>query len=83
MKTSPLVVTNHHTTSSSFVLVPLLLSARLCHHLMDVVNVVSFGSEIEKTDFAINNNNNKDGDKFWKVPECYIRGNTIKYLCVS
>eukprot|EP01102_Stenamoeba_stenopodia_P004647 TRINITY_DN14957_c0_g1_i1.p1 TRINITY_DN14957_c0_g1~~TRINITY_DN14957_c0_g1_i1.p1 ORF type:complete len:170 (+),score=44.76 TRINITY_DN14957_c0_g1_i1:221-730(+) len=24
----------------------------------------------------------RDGDKFWKVPECYIRGNTIKYLCV-
>lgn len=23
-----------------------------------------------------------DGDKFWKLPECYIRGNTIKYLNV-
>ncbi len=22
----------------------------------------------------------KDGDRFWKIPECYIRGNTIKYL---
>lgn len=22
----------------------------------------------------------KDGDKFWKVPELYIRGNTVKYL---
>lgn len=22
----------------------------------------------------------KDGDKFWKMPECYIRGSTIKYL---
>ncbi|EEC70341.1 hypothetical protein OsI_01238 [Oryza sativa Indica Group] len=24
----------------------------------------------------------KDGDKFWRMPECYIRGNTIKYLRV-
>lgn len=22
----------------------------------------------------------KDGDKFWRMPECYIRGSTIKYL---
>ena len=22
----------------------------------------------------------KDGDKFWKIPECYIRGISIKYL---
>ncbi|MBA0583266.1 hypothetical protein Gorai_014131, partial [Gossypium raimondii] len=22
----------------------------------------------------------KDGDRFWRMPECYIRGNTIKYL---
>ena len=22
----------------------------------------------------------QDGDKFWKMPECYIRGSTIKYL---
>lgn len=22
----------------------------------------------------------RDGDKFWKINECYIRGSTIKYL---
>ncbi|EZA47626.1 U6 snRNA-associated Sm-like protein LSm4 [Ooceraea biroi] len=22
----------------------------------------------------------RDGDKFWKMPECYVRGSTIKYL---
>ena len=22
----------------------------------------------------------KDGDKFWKLTECYIRGSSIKYL---
>jgi len=22
----------------------------------------------------------KEGDKFWRMPECYIRGSTIKYL---
>ena len=22
----------------------------------------------------------QDGDRFWKMPECYIRGNSIKYL---
>jgi hypothetical protein len=24
----------------------------------------------------------QDGDRFWKMPECYIRGNTIKYIRV-
>ena len=24
----------------------------------------------------------KDGDRFWKLPECYVRGNTIKFLRV-
>jgi len=24
----------------------------------------------------------KDGDRFWRMPECYLRGNTIKYLRV-
>ncbi|EEB11846.1 conserved hypothetical protein [Pediculus humanus corporis] len=22
----------------------------------------------------------RDGDKFWRMPECYIRGSTIKYV---
>lgn len=24
----------------------------------------------------------QDGDKFWRMPETYVRGNTIKYLRV-
>jgi len=26
---------------------------------------------------------NSDGDRFWKVKECYIRGSTIKYVRVQ
>jgi len=22
----------------------------------------------------------QDGERFWRMPECYVRGNTIKYL---
>eukprot|EP00397_Hematodinium_sp_SG-2012_P059449 GEMP01076214.1.p1 GENE.GEMP01076214.1~~GEMP01076214.1.p1 ORF type:complete len:118 (+),score=23.57 GEMP01076214.1:39-392(+) len=22
----------------------------------------------------------KDGERFWKIPECFIRGNNVKYL---
>merc|ERR1719187_1424585 len=22
----------------------------------------------------------RDGDRFWRIPSCYIRGNTVKYL---
>ncbi|XP_054714372.1 U6 snRNA-associated Sm-like protein LSm4 [Uloborus diversus] len=22
----------------------------------------------------------RDGDKFWRMPECYVRGSTIKYM---
>merc|ERR1711933_294640 len=25
----------------------------------------------------------KDGDRFWRVRECYIRGNTVKYMRVQ
>ena len=25
----------------------------------------------------------KDGDRFWRMPECYIRGNTVKYMRVQ
>jgi hypothetical protein len=25
----------------------------------------------------------REGDRFWRMPECYIRGNTIKYLCIA
>jgi hypothetical protein len=28
----------------------------------------------------LSNTFSQDGDKFWKIPECYIRGNSIKYL---
>ena len=24
----------------------------------------------------------RDGDSFWRIPQCYIRGNTIKYMCI-
>jgi U6 snRNA-associated Sm-like protein LSm4 len=24
----------------------------------------------------------KDGDRFWRMANCYVRGNTIKYVCV-
>ena len=24
----------------------------------------------------------KDGDRFWRVPDCYIRGNTVKFIRV-
>jgi hypothetical protein len=23
-----------------------------------------------------------DGDRFWRMANCYVRGNTIKYICV-
>eukprot|EP01100_Stratorugosa_tubuloviscum_P003473 TRINITY_DN1846_c1_g1_i2.p1 TRINITY_DN1846_c1_g1~~TRINITY_DN1846_c1_g1_i2.p1 ORF type:complete len:127 (-),score=52.75 TRINITY_DN1846_c1_g1_i2:88-468(-) len=25
----------------------------------------------------------RDGVRFWQLPECYIRGCTIKYLCIA
>jgi len=26
---------------------------------------------------------NRDGDRFWKIPHVYVRGNTIKYLSIQ
>lgn len=44
---------------------------------------ISFGSvsiTTLSTFFKINTFACQDGDKFWRMPECYIRGSTIKYL---
>src|SRR5690349_10968970 len=24
----------------------------------------------------------QDGERFWKIPQCYVRGNSIKYCCI-
>jgi len=24
----------------------------------------------------------RDGERFWRIPQCYVRGNSIKYLCI-
>lgn len=55
---------------------------------MELKNGETYNGHLANIDLWMNVNlrdvirTSKDGDEFWRVPEMYIRGNTIKYLRV-
>jgi len=56
--------------------------------LVELKNGETYNGNLVSCDTRMNINlrkvihTSRDGDKFWRIPECYIRGNTIKYLCI-
>ncbi|CAK4081006.1 unnamed protein product [Aphanomyces euteiches] len=54
--------------------------------LVELKNGDTYNGQLVNCDTWMNINlkevicTSKDGDRFWKLPECYIRGNTIKYI---
>lgn len=56
--------------------------------LVELKNGETYNGHLANIDLWMNVNlkdvirTSKDGDEFWRVPEIYIRGNTIKYLRV-
>eukprot|EP01118_Nematostelium_gracile_P018741 TRINITY_DN844_c0_g1_i1.p1 TRINITY_DN844_c0_g1~~TRINITY_DN844_c0_g1_i1.p1 ORF type:complete len:157 (+),score=60.79 TRINITY_DN844_c0_g1_i1:58-528(+) len=66
----------------------LLRTAQNAQILVELKNGETYNGTLDSCDSWMNINlkdvihTSKDGDKFWKVAECYIRGNTIKYLCI-
>jgi len=64
----------------------LLRSAQGHPMLVELKNGDTYNGHLVNCDSWMNLNlkevicTSRDGDKFWRMPECYIRGNTIKYL---
>lgn len=58
----------------------------LLFQLVELKNGETYNGHLVSCDTWMNINlrevicTSKDGDRFWRMPECYIRGSTIKYL---
>ncbi|ORX74685.1 Sm-like ribonucleo protein [Linderina pennispora] len=64
-----------------------LLNAAVGHPiLVELKNGETYNGHLEKCDNFMNITLREviqtasDGDRFWRLPEAYVRGNTIKYL---
>uniref|UniRef100_A0A6B2EKZ5 U6 snRNA-associated Sm-like protein LSm4 n=1 Tax=Phlebotomus kandelakii TaxID=1109342 RepID=A0A6B2EKZ5_9DIPT len=64
----------------------LLKTAQSHPMLVELKNGETYNGHLVSCDTWMNINlrevicTSKDGDRFWRMPECYIRGSTIKYL---
>eukprot|EP00128_Syssomonas_multiformis_P014516 Colp12_sorted_trinity150504_noHs@15191 len=64
----------------------LLRTAQAHPMLVELKNGETYNGHLVSCDNWMNINlrevicTSRDGDTFWKISECYIRGNTIKYL---
>ncbi|KAK1120335.1 RNA processing protein [Melipona bicolor] len=69
-------------------MLPLSLLRTAQNHpmLVELKNGETYNGHLVSCDSWMNINlrevicTSRDGDKFWRMPECYIRGSTIKYL---
>ncbi|KAH0949992.1 hypothetical protein HN011_009264 [Eciton burchellii] len=69
-------------------MLPLTLLKTAQNHpmLVELKNGETYNGHLVSCDNWMNINlrevicTSRDGDKFWKMPECYVRGSTIKYL---
>ena len=66
-----------------------LLRAAVGHPMfVELKNGETYNGHLVNSDAWMNMNirdvicTSRDGDRFWQMTECYIRGNTIKYLRV-
>lgn len=74
--------------SRSDTMLPLSLLKTAQNHpmLVELKNGETYNGHLVSCDNWMNINlrevicTSRDGDKFWRMPECYIRGSTIKYL---
>merc|ERR1719345_431623 len=64
-----------------------LLRTAQCHMmLVEVKSGETYNGHLVSSDTWMNLNlrevicTSRDGERFWRMPECYVRGNTIKYL---
>ena len=71
-------------------MLPLSLLKTSCGHpmLVELKNGETYNGTLVSCDTWMNVHlkevicTSRDGDRFWRMAECYVRGNTIKYICV-
>ncbi|ELU05001.1 hypothetical protein CAPTEDRAFT_200433 [Capitella teleta] len=69
-------------------MLPLSLLRTAVNHpmLVELKNGETYNGHLVSCDNWMNINmrevicTSRDGDRFWRMPECYVRGSTIKYL---
>lgn len=72
--------------SRTYLPLTLLKTAQNHPMLVELKNGETYNGHLVSCDNWMNINlrevicTSRDGDKFWRMPECYIRGSTIKYL---
>ncbi|KAG9440273.1 hypothetical protein H6P81_020438 [Aristolochia fimbriata] len=77
-----------HLNSGKMLPLSLLKTAQGHPMLVELKNGETYNGHLVNCDTWMNIHlrevicTSKDGDRFWRMPECYIRGNTIKYLRV-
>jgi len=72
-------------------MLPLSLLKTAVNHpmLVELKNGETYNGHLVSCDNWMNVNlrevicTSRDGEHFWKMPECYIRGSTIKYLRIA
>lgn len=77
-----------HISQAHLIWLPLSLLKTAQNHpmLVELKNGETYNGHLVSCDNWMNINlrevicTSRDGDKFWRMPECYIRGSTIKYL---
>ncbi|KAI9917403.1 hypothetical protein PsorP6_012685 [Peronosclerospora sorghi] len=85
---TPLCARTSAADSINMLPLSLLKTAQGHPMLVELKNGDTYNGHLVNCDTWMNVNlrevicTSKDGDRFWKMPECYIRGNTIKYIRV-
>ncbi|CAG9797019.1 unnamed protein product [Chironomus riparius] len=82
------ILKSKHFSLISIKMLPLSLLKTAQSHpmLVELKNGETYNGHLVSCDTWMNINlrevicTSKDGDKFWRMNECYIRGSTIKYL---
>ncbi|TMW45150.1 hypothetical protein DOY81_009770, partial [Sarcophaga bullata] len=76
------VLSSLFTSKINFRMLPLSLLKTAQSHpmLVELKNGETYNGHLVSCDSWMNINLRDDGDRFWRMPECYIRGSTIKYL---
>merc|ERR1712113_500485 len=72
----------------NFRMLPLSLLQTAQNHpmLVELKNGETYNGHLVSCDNWMNINlrevicTSRDGDRFWRMPECYVRGSTVKYL---
>uniref|UniRef100_A0A1B0A5P7 LSM domain-containing protein n=1 Tax=Glossina pallidipes TaxID=7398 RepID=A0A1B0A5P7_GLOPL len=59
------------------------VTGRASYHMCSVSSLITLSLWLVELKNGETYNGHLDGDRFWRMSKCYIRGNTIKYLRIA